>query len=124
MPEKRPKRRKVRLAQLAQLDVKAILKWSEEEFGAAAALRYKTLIRQAIVDIGHDPERPGSAERSEMRLAGVRTYHLSFSRSRVNGPSVKDPRHFLAYRIGKDGVVEIARVIHDSRDLRRHLAER
>jgi plasmid stabilization system protein ParE len=34
---------------------------------------------------------------------------------------VKDPRHFLIYRVNRAGIVEIARVLHDSMDLPRHI---
>jgi toxin ParE1/3/4 len=56
-------------------------------------------------------------------IEGARTYHLSFSRSRAAGPAVKEPRHFLLYRLRDDGVIEVARILHDGRDLQRHLPE-
>jgi hypothetical protein len=34
---------------------------------------------------------------------------------------VKTPRHFLLYRRREDGVIEVGRVLHDSRDLERQL---
>jgi plasmid stabilization system protein ParE len=36
---------------------------------------------------------------------------------------VKEPRHFLLYRRREDGVIEVARILHDGRDLQRHLPE-
>jgi toxin ParE1/3/4 len=107
----------------AQRDIKAVLKWSEKEFGKGAAARYRVLIKQAVFDIGADPERPGSQDRTDLLVSGARTYHLSFSRSRVGGPGVKEPRHFLVYRRCEDGAIEVGRVIHDSRDLDRHVPE-
>ena len=89
----------------------------------AASVRYRALIQQALLDIEADHERPGSRERSEIMAAGVRTYHLSLSRSRGDRSAVKEPRHFVLYRERKDGVIEVARVLHDSRDLARHLPE-
>jgi plasmid stabilization system protein ParE len=56
-------------------------------------------------------------------IKGARTYHLEFSRSRVSGSTVKEPRHFLLYRRREDGVIEVARILHDGRDLQRHLPE-
>jgi toxin ParE1/3/4 len=98
------------------------LKWSEEQFGKQAAVRYRVLIKQALLDIEADPERPGSVERPEIMIAGARTYHLNFSRHRVAGPgSVKVPRHFLVYRRTRTGVIEVARILHDARDLERQL---
>jgi toxin ParE1/3/4 len=89
----------------------------------AASLRYEIPILQALVDIEADPERPGSKQRPELMAGGARTYHLSFSRKRMSGPSVEEPRHLLVYRRRDGGMVEVARVLHDARDFRRHLPE-
>jgi toxin ParE1/3/4 len=110
------------LAPSAQQDLREALQWSEARFGKAAAVRYRTLVKQALRDIALDPDRPGSAERPELS-SGARTYHLRFSRDRVRGgATVKTPRHFLIYR-RRGAVLEIARVLHDARDLERHLPE-
>ena len=123
MPERHSGRFEVRLTRTAQRDVKAILNRSRREFGETAAARYKALIKQALLDIGDDCERPGSTENPEIMIEGVRTYHLEFSRGRVTGEGVKAPRHFLLYRRRDEGVIEVGRVIHDARDLTRHLPE-
>jgi toxin ParE1/3/4 len=123
VPERRPRRLEVRLTRTAQRDVKAILNWSRKEFGETAAARYKALIKQGLRDIGADPERPGSTSRPEIMIEGARTYHLEFSRGRVKGAGVKAPRHFLLYRRREEGVIEVGRVIHDARELARHLPE-
>jgi toxin ParE1/3/4 len=91
----------------------AILKRSFQEFGEAASLRYVALLRQALSDIEADPERPGSKERPEILIEGARTYHMALSRTRVSGSRVKEPRHFILYRRREDGVIEVARVLHD-----------
>ena len=111
------------LAPAARRDVREALKWSEEKFGSRAAQRYRALLKQALRDIAADPERPGWMERPELST-GARTYHLRFSRdrARVSGP-VRNPRHFLLYRRNDEGVIEVARVLHDARDLERHLPE-
>jgi toxin ParE1/3/4 len=119
---KRP-RLQVHVTGPARRDINAIVKWSFQEFGEAAARRYEALIQQALCDVGSDPERPGSKERPDLMIEGARTYHLEFSRSRVSGPSVKEPRHFLLYRRRADGTVEVAPILHDGRDLARHLPE-
>jgi toxin ParE1/3/4 len=116
-------RLRVILAPAAQRDIRAALEWSEERFGRRAAARYRALLKQALRDIAAEPERPGSTERTEL-TEGARTYHLRFSRDRVRGAeTVKEPRHFLVYRTRKDGVIEVARVLHDARNLERHLPE-
>jgi toxin ParE1/3/4 len=112
---------RLRVSGAARRDVAAILKWSLEKFGKTASLRYEVLILQALVDIEAGPERPGSKERPELMVDGARTYHLSFSRKRMSGPGVEELRHFLLYRRRDAEMVEVARVLHDARDLRRHL---
>jgi toxin ParE1/3/4 len=111
------------LAPAARQDVREVLRWSEQKFGETAAARYRALIKQAVRDIGADPERPGSKERPEIPIKGARTYHLEFSRNRASGSRVKEPRHFLLYRRREDGVIEVARILHDGRDIQRHLPE-
>ena len=111
-------------APAADADLEAILAWSNDRFGANARLRYEALILQAIQDVAADPDRPGSRTRPELGR-GVRTYHLAHSRHRVarSAGRVKEPRHFLLYRVRADGRVEIGRILHDSMDLDRHRPE-
>jgi toxin ParE1/3/4 len=102
-------------------DVGDILQWSAAEFGEAAAMRYEALIRQALRDVQADPERAGAKDRPDLSPHAY-VYHLSFSRDRVAGEKVRTPRHFVLYRFS-GGAVEFARILHDSRDLMRHLPE-
>lgn len=123
MPESgRPLR--IVLAPSAQRDIREALIWSQERFGARAAARYRDLLKQAIRDIAADPERPGSQERRNL-ARGVRTYHLFFSRDRARSDLgiVRTPRHFLVYRRRGEAVIDVVRVLHDARDLDRHLPE-
>jgi len=119
------RRHKAVLSPEARRDLREILKWSEAKFGRDAALRYEDLIVQALHDIEADLERPGSQERSELQK-GVRTYHLSFSKERARSALgvVQNPRHFIIYR-RRDGlsVIDILRILHDGRDLQRHIPE-
>jgi toxin ParE1/3/4 len=97
------------------------MEWTIREFGARAALRYDALIKRALKDIRSDPERPGSRIRPEIMIEGARTYHLSLSRTASADSRVKKPRHFLLYRCREQGVIEVARILHDGRDLDRHV---
>ena len=121
MPVSSQGRFEMRLTAAAQRDIQAILSRSRREFGERAAERYRTLIKQALLDLANDPRRPGSSARPEIPVDGARTYHLVFSRRRVAGESGRDPRHFLLDRIPREGVIEVGRVLHESRDLSRHL---
>lgn len=95
--------------------------WTEEQFGVAAALRYDRLLAQALKDIGADPERAGVQHREDIGDS-LRLYHLRFSRSRAAAAPgrVGRPRHYLVFRC-EDGYLELLRVIHDSRDVQRHV---
>lgn len=100
-------------------DISKILAWSEDCFGALAADRYGRLIRQALRDVLQEPARPGAKPRPDL-APHASVYHLLFSRERVLGEQVKAPRHFMLYRqLGE--TVEFARILHDSRDLPRHV---
>lgn len=108
----------------ARRDIADILQWSLDRFGNMAEIRYDALIKQAIHDIVTDPERAGSQIRPELPIPGLRSYHLSLSRTHVSGGRVKEPRHFIVYRKRPDDVIDIVRVLHDSRDLARHVPQR
>jgi len=100
-------------------DIQEIVAWSEEQFGALAADRYGLLIRQALRDVLEKPTRSGAKARPDLAPHAY-VYHLMFSRERVAGERVKAPRHFVLYR-HIDEKVEFARLLHDSRDLARHV---
>ena len=107
----------------AERDIEAILEWSHEHFGERGRLRYEALLARAIIDVVADPSAASHA-RPEI-AAAARTYHLRHSRDHVNPAigKVRQPRHFLLYRLCDDGRVEIGRVLHDSLDLKRHLPD-
>jgi len=113
------RRQAIVLSPAAEEDIRETLYWSLDKFGAAAAERYRVLLIQTLRDLEAHPLRPGSRTRPELHKS-VRTYHLAFSRMNVEGQYVKAPRHFILYRIGSAGI-EVARILHDSRDLARHL---
>jgi toxin ParE1/3/4 len=114
--------RRLILAPAARNDIREMLLWSREHFGRSAATRYRELLQRTLFDIAANPECPGSRARNEL-ASGVRTYHLFFSRNRAASElgMVKKPRHLLVYRMRDDNVIQLIRVLHDSRDLSRHL---
>jgi toxin ParE1/3/4 len=117
----KPRGRRIRISPAAAEDIAETLAWSRERFGQIAAARYGRLIGQAIADIRADPGRAGARPRPEL-AQGVWTYHLYFSRSRSAAGTllVRRPRHLLVYRT-RESCVEIIRVLHEARDLERHL---
>lgn len=100
-------------------DIQNALTWSEKPFGPAAADRNAALIRQTMRDLLENAVRRGAKMRPDL-VPGAYVYHLMSSRDRVSGERVKSPRHFVLYRY-TNGRIEFARLLHDSRDLERHL---
>ena len=42
----------------------------------------------------------------------------------MDGIKVKNPRHFVIYRILKSGIIEITRILHERMDLPNRLQEK
>jgi len=112
-----------KLTSTATADIEEILERSEAEFGTAARFRYVRLIKAAIVDVSENPNRVGSRLRLELGRE-IRSWHLRLSRerARTNTGIVKEPRHFIFYRL-RAGIVVIVRVLGDRQDARRHFAK-
>ena len=107
----------------ARKDIKEVLKWSAENFGQAAAQRYKKLIGVALAEIAENPKLDHSYELRGLQ-AGIRLYHLRHSRKRapVDGQMVRNPRHFVAYAVHDRDTV-IVRVMHDQMEIVEQLKE-
>jgi len=110
---------KLSISRPARNDLADIRDYTIETHGIDAADRYDALLRQALKDLRNDPFRPGSKERPEI-AAKVRSYHIALSRDRA-GSNVKYPRHLVLYYLPSNNEVTVSRVLHDARDLRRHM---
>ena len=111
--------RKLSITAPARSDLTDIRKYTIDHYGRSGADAYDALLKQAIRDVWEDPFRPGSKERPEIG-ANIRSYHCALSRDRA-ASGVKSPRHFILYFLPHDDEVAISRVLHDSRDLARHI---
>jgi toxin ParE1/3/4 len=96
--------------------VREALEYSAIRFGSAAKDRYAALIADALQDISVEPMGTGTRERPELG-DGIVARHL---RSSATGSGVRDPRHIVFYRV-VGAHVDVLRVLHDARDLQRHL---
>jgi toxin ParE1/3/4 len=104
---------RIRLGAEAELDFANILKWTTENFGAKQSRVYRETLVQAISELGSGPDLAGSKARNEIGR-GLRTLHVARHGRRG--------RHLLLYRATTAQTIEIARILHDSMDLQRHLA--
>ncbi len=106
----------------ARSDLREIRTFTRQTFGEAATERYDALLKQAFIDIAKNVTRPGSRIRPELGQ-GIYSYHIALSKDRTK-ETVKNPRHFILYFESRDDKIVVSRVLHDSRDLKRHAIDR
>ena len=113
--------RKLTVTDSALSDLLDIRAYTRNRYGRDAANSYDTLLKQAIHDVGEDPYRPGSKKRPEIGK-NIRSYHTMLSRARAGGV-IRKPRHFILYFLPSEDETVISRVLHDSRDIARHVPD-
>ena len=121
MAEDRRPARTLLVTEPASHDLADIRRYTRERHGPRAAAAYDTVLKQALRDIRDDPYRLGSKERPKIGVA-IRSYHTALSRKRA-GSAVRSPRHFVLYFLPTESEVVVSRLLHDSRDLARHIPE-
>ncbi len=113
--------RRLRLTGPARRDILRVLRRSRDEFGQDASDRYRQLLDQALTDLREDPIRVGVRSIGDVR-DGYFVYHIKSSTGRAPKPSVRNPRHLLAFYVDNAGDVIVARLFHERQMLSRHLA--
>jgi toxin ParE1/3/4 len=103
----------IRISARARRDIVNALHWSVDQFGDRQQDAYRQLIEEALARIGADPEAAPARTRPEFGK-GLWTLHI--------GRRGKAARHLFAYRLRADGVIDVARLLHDAMDLSRHLS--
>jgi toxin ParE1/3/4 len=116
--------RQYRISNAARSDIVEILRHSHSQFGEPAKRRYQALLLTTFEDIASLPQRAGSHDREEI-AAGLRSYHLNFSRlrARQTDTAVRKPWHIVFYLVASDGAIEIVRLLHDAMEAHMHLVE-
>jgi toxin ParE1/3/4 len=115
-----------RLSGPAEAQIDEILVWSQEKFGEVTRERYAALLVKAMEDVAAEPRRR-SVSWKRITSGEVGVYHVGHSREHVSDPpgAVGEPRHYLVFRVGRDGIVDILGFVHErmlfSRALRRLL---
>jgi toxin ParE1/3/4 len=103
-----------RLAAPAEAQIDQILSWSQDRFGDQATERYAALLVTAMQDGADDPEQV-TVTWKRLGRVDVGVYHVSHSRDHVPDPPgpLGEPRHYLVFRVGLDGIVDILEFIHE-----------
>jgi len=102
---------RVRLGEQAERDFMDILQWTAENFGARQAQTYQRTLEASVQELANGPLIAGVRLRDEI-LRGAYTLHVA-----------RHGRHLLLYRVIGNRMIEIARILHDSMDLRRHVPD-
>ena len=109
-----------RLSDLAKADIATILKTSEKRHGARGRTRYRALLTAAMRRIAADPAGNATSDRSDLH-AGVRSFHIRYSRKESREGPVANPVHVIFFRPAEPGVIEIVRVLHERMEPSRHV---
>jgi toxin ParE1/3/4 len=111
-----------RLARPAQIDLASILATGAERWGTDGRQRYAAVLADAIRQVADEPEGPLTKKRTELR-SGIHGFHIRHARRASDAAKVRRPVHVLYYRVAREGVIEIVRVLHEKMDPSRHFQE-
>lgn len=111
-----------RLARPAQIDLANILAISAERWGTEGRQRYAAVLADAMRQVADEPDGPLAKKRTELR-SGIHSFHIRHARGASDAGKVRRPVHVFYYRVARDGVIEIVRVLHEKMDPSRHLEE-
>jgi len=99
---------KFRLSSYADRDLLSILKYTKKVWGSEQGFIYLGLLGRGREKIVANPFLPGRKSREDL-AAGCRSFRCG--------------KHIFFYRL-RDNTVEIARILHESMDFGRHVAEK
>jgi toxin ParE1/3/4 len=111
---------RIRLSAPAQRDIAAILGESEALWGFDARKRYEAVILAGLRAIATDPHGLLTRDRSVL-MPELRSVHLRHVRAASTAGKVAAPVHLIYFRLGKSGIVEIIRLLHERSEPARHL---
>ena len=111
-----------RLSLLARADLAQILATSLERWGIEGKRRYAAVLAAGMRKVAAEPEGPTTRDRVDLSR-GIRSFHLRHAHAGKNDAKVRGPVHVLYYRVVRQGLVEIVRVLHERMEPTRHIGE-
>ncbi len=103
----------------ALADASMIQDWTLAHFGEISSKRYDELLEKAVSDLLNNPACLGVSQHPALHES-LLVYHLRFSRIKNSKTAVRNPRHFIVFRLEKNQL-SVLRILHDSMDLTIHL---
>jgi len=112
---------KIQYTESAKADITSLSKVGLETHGISAVVRYNLLIRFTVDQLCKDPNQIGAKEVS--KKSGVKIFHLRHYSKHVvhEGLKVKNPSHYVCYRVIQGDTLEIVRILREEMDLDSHL---
>ncbi len=95
----------------AQIDLANILATSAERWGAKGRQRYAAVLANAMRQVAEEPAGPLTKKRTELR-SGIHSFHIRHARRTSDTAKVRRPVHVLYYRVARESVIEIVRVLY------------
>lgn len=108
-------RSRVRLAARAEQDLSGILRWTHDQFGQGQAETYRDTVLSAIHELGRGPELAGARDRGDI-TPGLKSLHVARGGRRG--------RHLIFFRVDREGIIDILRILHEAMDFTRHFGGR
>lgn len=108
----------VRLTSAAETDFAQIQRWTADQFGDAQSEIYSETVTVTLDSLREQGTRAIGVKQRDDLGKGVWTLHVAHHGRRG--------RHFLAFRIeagSREKNIQVLRILHDSMDLKRHLAD-
>ena len=106
----------VRVAQQAEQDIVAILKWIADQFGSQQVDMYSETLTLSLTALFEGPTLQDVRARDDIQ-PDLLTLHVA-RQGRCG-------RHFVVFQIDNDHhCIDVLRVLHDSMDLQRHVGDK
>ncbi len=110
---------KLQYTESAESDIVKLSQVGFDAHGQVAVIRYNKLVYYTVEKLRENPEEIGTKE----SIMGVKMFHLRHFRKEVTyeGLAVKNPSHFICFRVIKGEILEVVRVLREEMDFPRHL---
>jgi toxin ParE1/3/4 len=110
-----------RLTQLAEADIRSILRQTNQQFGPQQVRRYEALLQAAIDRVAADPFGLHTRPRRDVGLP-VRSFHVAAASGR-RGAAAHQLFFVVKSMPSAEQEVLIVRVLHERMDVDRHLLD-
>jgi toxin ParE1/3/4 len=112
----------IRYTKAVRSDIVELSRYGLDQHGMDAVRHYNPLIHHTVQRLAENPHELGIKDAP----AGLKMFHLRHFRKEISFEErfIKNPSHYLIFRVIDEQTLEIIRVLHEEVDLPRHLKNR